>query len=213
MKESTQFLFDGMILTKAGGIFRISFLLFWCLNLKIHNLRDKQLSFSFQQSTEACLPITEMPCMGNWGSQLARSSLFSATIKHGVLSKARHLSLSVKVTSSCLARQKAALISLASKLRRRQVRMVFHLAVLLLQLLNLSNASPQAPPPPPGRVSFFLQCSHYHPSCQSDSQEAAAAVSHIHRHQCLLLHCQALPLPHQPLEQGIIQISSKYVAR
>ena len=88
------------------------------------------------------------------------------------------------------------------------MRMVFHLAVLLLQLLRLSNASPQAPPPPPGRVSFFLQCSHYHPSCQSDSQEAAAAASHIHRHQCLLLHRQALPLPRQPWEQGIIQIFS-----
>ena len=89
------------------------------------------------------MPITEMLCLANWGSLLPWSSLFSATIKHGVLSKASHLS--VKVAYSCLARQKA-----ASKLR-----MAVHLALLLI-LLRVSNASPQAPPPPPGRSSDTL---------------------------------------------------------
>ena len=88
------------------------------------------------------MQITEMVCMANWGSLLPWSSLFSATIKHGVLSKASHPSSLCQSKLRIAARQKA-----ASKLG-----MAVHLALLLI-LLRVSNASPQAPPPPPGRSS------------------------------------------------------------
>ena len=97
------------------------------------------------------------------------------------------LALPVKVTYSCLARQKA-----ASKLG-----MVVHLALLLI-LLRVSNA--QAPPPPPGISSDLLSSIGLFYNLNNKCHSQGAAASHLHRAQCPSLHRQALP---PPLEQGL----------
>ena len=192
----------------------------------MQNPEDK-LSFSCQQSSEAYLPIVEVPCMAYLGIPACTVFPFSATIKHGVLWKAGHLP--VNVAPSSRARQRASLISWARG-PRQPMRMVVHLAALLLLLLQLSNASPQAPPPPPGRTSDqqIIQWFHFHPSwgselpmwlspgikCQSclcDSHQGSN-VKVVYRHRCDSHQGAAVAAPHlhrpqcPPLQRQALQL-------
>ena len=67
--------------------FKLKRYLIWETNCPSH---VSNLLWGMQPAQCIAMPITEMLCLANWGSLLPWSSLFSATIKHGVLSKATH---------------------------------------------------------------------------------------------------------------------------